>query len=128
MKKIIIDGKTVLIKGIGINEKKKETIVVSENPAQAMKVELLKMLKSRQTTVEGYNKLTEVVNEEEAKIKTKTVSTCHEKDDFDPAVGVALALCYNLFGSKTKFHKFVNSLIPDKPIEETVENKKVSKK
>lgn len=113
MKKIIIDGKTLLIKGIGINEKKKEATVVSENPAQAMKVELLKILKTHQTTIEGYNKLTEVINAEEAKIKTKTVSTCHKEDSFDPAVGVALALCYNLFGSKTQFHKFVKKIQED---------------
>lgn len=113
MKKIIIDGKTLVIKGIGINEKKKETIVVSENPTQVMKVELLKILKAHQTSVESYNKLTKIVNDEEAKIKLKTVSTCHKKDDFDPAVGVALALCYNLFGSKTKFHKFVKKIQED---------------
>lgn len=113
MKQIKIDGRTIDILGIGINEKKKEAIIVSENPTQALKVELLKTLKAHQTTIEGYNKITEVINAEEAKIKTKTVSTCHEKDDFDPAVGVALALCYNMFGSKTKFHKFVKKIQED---------------
>lgn len=40
-----------------------------------------------------------------------TIATCSEEDDFDPAVGVALALAYRRFGSKTKFHKYVDSLV-----------------
>ena len=38
-----------------------------------------------------------------------TISSCTENDEFDPAIGVALALAYKCFGSKTKFHKWVNA-------------------
>lgn len=42
------------------------------------------------------------------------IATCSENDTFDPAVGIALAMAYKAFGSKTKFHKFVKSLTDKK--------------
>ena len=40
-------------------------------------------------------------------IKYVTVAKAAEEDDFDPYVGVAMALAYQLFGSKENFRKFV---------------------
>ena len=40
-----------------------------------------------------------------------SIATCTENDEFDPAVGVALALAYKCFGSKTKFHKWVDAQV-----------------
>ena len=40
-----------------------------------------------------------------------TIATCTENDEFDPAIGVALAFAYKYFGSKTKFHKWVNAQV-----------------
>lgn len=40
--------------------------------------------------------------------KVVTTSRCHENDEFDPYVGVALAVAENVFGSRTQFIKFVN--------------------
>ena len=40
-------------------------------------------------------------------IKYVTVAKASEEDDFDPYVGVAMALVYQLFGSKENFRKFV---------------------
>ena len=42
------------------------------------------------------------------------IATCSENDTFDPAIGIALAMAYKAFGSKTKFHKFVKSLTDKK--------------
>lgn len=40
-------------------------------------------------------------------IKYVTAAKASEEDDFDPYVGVAMALAYQLFGSKENFRKFV---------------------
>lgn len=42
-----------------------------------------------------------------------TMSKTHPDDEFDPYVGSALAICYNLFGSKTQFYKYVDSVIEE---------------
>ena len=42
------------------------------------------------------------------------IATCVDGDTFDPSIGVALAMAYKAFGSKTKFHKFVNSIVDKK--------------
>ena len=42
------------------------------------------------------------------------IATCTEHDTFDPAIGMALAMAYKAFGSKTKFHKFVNDIMDKK--------------
>ena len=47
--------------------------------------------------------------------KRVTVAKASEKDEFDKYVGTALAIVYQLFGSKEEFHKFVreNELVND---------------
>ena len=47
--------------------------------------------------------------------KRVTVSKASENDEFDKYVGTALAIVYQLFGSKEEFHKFVreNELVND---------------
>lgn len=42
-----------------------------------------------------------------------TMSKTHPDDEFDPYVGSALAICYNLFGSKTQFYKYVDSAMKE---------------
>lgn len=41
-------------------------------------------------------------------VRTVTQAKTNGTDEFDPYVGVALALCYQKFGSRTKFRKFVD--------------------
>ena len=57
------------------------------------------------------------INEDKKKVtivfdkNNYTIATCTENDEFDPAIGVALALAYKCFGSKTKFHNWVNAQV-----------------
>lgn len=56
-----------------------------------------------------------VVNEEKGVVAfvprfrgaAKQIVRCSPEDQFDPEIGVALAICRGLFGSKTQFRKFV---------------------
>lgn len=113
MKQIKIDGKDLNIVGIGINEEKKEVTVASVNQNIAMVVNSLKIYKAGAKTFEEHEAVKDAIEKGEKKIRKVTKATCHKEDDFDPVVGVALALCYNLFGSKTKFHKFVKKIQED---------------
>lgn len=113
MKRIKIDGKELNIMGIGIDEKKKEVTVASIDPNIAVVIELLKSRKERAKTFEEHEAFKVAIEKGEKRVRRVTKATCHKGDDFDPAVGVALALCYNLFGSKTQFHKFVKKIQED---------------
>lgn len=113
MKRIKIDGKDLNIMGIGINEEKKEVTVASKDQNKAMIVEILKMCKSGAKTFEEHEAVKDLIEKGEKKVRIVTKATCHKGDDFDPVIGVALALCYNLFGSKTQFHKFVKKIQED---------------
>lgn len=53
--------------------------------------------------------------------------TCPE-DEFDPYVGSALAICYNLFGSKSQFHKYVNASMKEFETRQEVKKKTLEKK
>lgn len=89
-----------VIESITVNEKKKTVTMVS-NDLHAMSVNAL-------------NRMTEVFMgapyKEELPTKNIVMSNVVGEDEFDVNVGVALALAYTIFGSKNKFHKFVNSL------------------
>lgn len=115
MKDIILSGKEV--KTIQVNNKEKLVTVVSKDH-EAM-------------AYNGINKVINLFREEEGKKplefepreeKVVTISKPNANDEFDPYVGVALALAYNLFGSKTKFRKFVKHEILKEPKEK---NKKL---
>lgn len=42
---------------------------------------------------------------------SREIASCSKQDNYDPAVGIALAMAYHHFGSKSKFHKFVNEAV-----------------
>ena len=113
MKQIKIDGKELNIMGVGINEEKKEVTVVSLNQNIVMVTNILKICKANAKTFEEHEAIKDAIEKGEKKARLKTIATCHKEDSFDLAVGVALALCYNLFGSKTQFHKFVKKIQED---------------
>lgn len=66
--------------------------------------------------------------------KVVTMSKCHEEDEFDPYVGAALALAYQLFGSRTQFRKYVDekakklSVIKEKKLKAKENGKKEATK
>lgn len=69
------------------------------------------------------NELTQIIINEKDKVVTAitepkivikkekkvTIAKCHKDDEFDPYIGAALAIAYQLFGSKTQFHKYVDN-------------------
>ena len=86
------------IKSITINEEKKVVTVVADDT--------YKMAKN------GLNKVIRLLGGEAEDEETKVVAMSSPvgDDEFDKYIGVALALAYVTFGSKTKFHKYVDSL------------------
>ena len=115
MKEIKLNDKVV--KTIQVNEKKKLVTVVSDD-LNARSVNAIAKLINMMRMEEGKEPLyKEPINE-----KVVTQSQPINADEFDPYVGVALALAYNLFGSKTQFRKYVKQEILKEPKEE---NKKL---
>lgn len=111
--RIETDLKISNVIGVGICEDKKKVVVSSVDVGLQNVLGMIRATKPIINNVETYNELVEQEEEIKSKIKLVTESVCHEEDDFDPFVGVALALCYNIFGSKNKFHKFVNKIIEE---------------
>jgi len=115
MKEIKLNNKVV--KTIQVNNNKRVVTVVSNDMnAKAKNVvsRLIDMLRME----EGKNPL----NTEPIEEKVITQSKPNANDEFDPYIGVALALAYNLFGSKTQFRKYVKEEILK--VKEEVEAKK----
>ncbi len=98
------------VKGIVIDKKNKTVTVASENFRAVLALKMVGTLKNVASTVKQYNQLEETEEKIKKDIKLVTKSTCSKSDEFDPRVGVALAIVYNMFGSKTKFNKFVEEL------------------
>lgn len=99
-----LDEKEVRL--IQVNKEKKLVTVVSADLAAI--------------SFNGIGKLINILREEEGRKPLKhtpkpekvvTISNPVKDDEFDPYIGVALALAYNLFGSKTKFRKYVKEEI-----------------
>ena len=91
------------LKTITINEEKRTVTVVSNDPLKASgKVVALFMEKCL-----GFKDAKASSNIDP---RIVTMSRCNPDDEFDKYIGVALALAYNLFGSRTKFIKYVDSL------------------
>lgn len=86
------------IKSITINEKKKVVTIVADDMVKV--------------STNGLNKVIRMLGGEAEDVDTKVVGMSNPvgDDEFDKYVGVALALAYVTFGSKTKFHKYVDSL------------------
>lgn len=103
-------------KTISLNEKEVRTIQVN-------KEKKLVTVVSDDIAAIAYNgicKMANILREEEGRKpveyepkpeKVVTISNPVKDDEFDPYIGVALALAYNLFGSKTKFRKYVKEEI-----------------
>lgn len=103
-------------KYIRLNEKEVRTIQVN-------KEKKLVAVVSADLTAISLNEINKFVNflrEEEGRKpleyepkpeKVVTISNPVKDDEFDPYIGVALALAYNLFGSKTQFRKYVKEEI-----------------
>ncbi len=115
MKEIKLNNKVV--KTIQVNRDKKVVTVVShDTTAQSTNylhnlINMMRLEKGNKPYYEGH-------------IEEKVITQSHpiHNDEFDPYIGVALALAYNLFGSKTKFRKYVKEEILKEPKEE---NKKL---
>lgn len=114
MKEIKLNDKVV--KTIQVNKNKKVVTVVSEDTIAQSRNYLNKII-DRMRIAEGKQPEGKHVEE-----KVITQSQPIHNDEFDPYIGVALALAYNLFGSKTKFRKYVKEEILKEPKEE---NKKL---
>ena len=94
------------VKTIQVNKEKKLVTVVSDD-LYAMSANAMCKLINLMRGEEG-RKSVEYTPKPE---KVVTISNPVKDDEFDPYIGVALALAYNLFGSKTKFRKYVKEEI-----------------
>ena len=101
---ITLNGKE--LKTIQVNRNKKLVTVVSTDYAAVSYNELCKLVNFVRKE-EGREPLEYTPKSE----KVVTISNPVKDDEFDPYIGVALALAYNLFGSKTKFRKYVKEEI-----------------
>ena len=93
------------IKNLEINPDKKVCVCVSGED------DFTKNLKIKFRSV--FDWLPEAGEYLKAREDVVTMSKTHPDDEFDPYVGSALAICYNLFGSKTQFYKYVDSVIKE---------------
>jgi len=87
-----------VVKTIQVNNNKKLITVVSQDMAIASRKGFAKFLNKVLGVEDEF-----VKKHLEANDKVVTISQPNKQDEFDPYIGVALALAYNLFGSKTKF-------------------------
>lgn len=87
------------IKTIQINEKKGAVTVVTHHP------------EVKPVTVKASDGREILVGIKVEDVDTVTVSRTCEGDTFDPEIGLALALAYQMFGSKTQFKKAVKKLL-----------------
>ena len=94
------------VKTIQVNKEKKIVTVVSDD-LYAMSSNAMCKLINMMREEEGRKP----VEYEPKPEKVVTISNPVKDDEFDPYIGVALALAYNLFGSKTKFRKYVKEEI-----------------
>lgn len=101
---IRLNGKEVTT--IQVNKVKKLVTVVSNDPYAMSFNELCRIVNMLRED-EGRKPLEYEPKPE----KVVTISNPVKDDEFDPYIGVALALAYNLFGSKTKFRKYVKEEI-----------------
>ena len=101
---IRLNGKEVTT--IQVNKQKKLVTVVSNDPYAMSFNELCRIVNMLRKD-EGRKPLEYEPKPE----KVVTISNPVKDDEFDPYIGVALALAYNLFGSKTKFRKYVKEEI-----------------
>lgn len=115
MKEIKLNDKVV--KTIQVNKVKRIVTVVSDDLNARARNALCKLIDIMRME-EGKQPL----NTEPIEEKVVTQSQPINADEFDPYVGIALALAYNLFGSKTQFRKYVKKEILKEPKEE---NKKL---
>lgn len=108
MKEIKLNDKVV--KTIQVNRAKRVVTVVSDDMTARSRNAIAKLINIMRME-EGKPPL----NVEPIEAKVVTQSQPNKQDEFDPYVGVALALAYNLFGSKTKFRKYVkNEVLKEK--------------
>lgn len=94
------------VRSIQVNKEKKLVTVVSDDIV-AMSRNALGKVVNMMREEEGKKPL----EYEPLPTKVVTISNPVKNDEFDPYIGVALALAYNLFGSKTKFRKYVKEEI-----------------
>lgn len=96
-----------LIKNLEINEDKK-TVVCVTDVVETSAMLFNAFVESARTRT---RKNGQIFNNPNAPRKPVTMAKTHPEDEFDPYIGSALAICYNLFGSKTQFYKFVDANI-----------------
>ena len=114
MKEIKLNDKVV--KTIQVNKNKRVVTVVSDDMMARSRNAIAKLINIMRME-EGKPPF----NTEPIEAKVITQSQPNANDEFDPYIGVALALAYNLFGSKTQFRKYVKQEI----LKEKEENKKL---
>jgi len=115
MKEIKLNDKVV--KTIQVNKNKRVVTVVSDDMMARSRNAIAKLINIMRME-EGKPPF----NTEPIEAKVITQSQPNANDEFDPYIGVALALAYNLFGSKTQFRKYVKEEI----LKEKEEVKKAS--
>ena len=114
MKEIKLNDKVV--KTIQVNKNKRVVTVVSDDMMARSRNAIAKLINIMRME-EGKPPF----NTEPIEAKVITQSQPNANDEFDPYIGVALALAYNLFGSKTQFRKYVKEEI----LKETKEDKAI---
>ena len=114
MKEIKLNDKVV--KTIQVNKNKRVVTVVSDDMMARSRNAIAKLINIMRME-EGKPPF----NTEPIEAKVITQSQPNANDEFDPYIGVALALAYNLFGSKTQFRKYVKEEV----LKETMADKAI---
>ena len=114
MKEIKLNDKVV--KTIQVNKNKRVVTVVSDDLNARSRNALCKLIDIMRME-EGKQPLNAEPLEEKVVTQSQPINT----DEFDPYIGVALALAYNLFGSKTQFRKYVKEEV----LKETMADKAI---
>lgn len=80
---------------------------------------VIKRLESDKYFINEDKKIVTVKKPDDSVIKVK----CDKRDEFDPYVGVALAMAYKEFGSKAAFKKYVDTNVTKQSKKEKKEEK-----
>ena len=112
MKPIALNDNQQIV-GIGVDKESKTVTVVSKNRAAEFWANFAKELKVKAPNMTAYKRAEDLEKKFNNKIKVITKARCSEGDEFDPYVGIALGLIYNIFGSRTQFIKFADKIIKE---------------
>lgn len=106
--------------------KEKEKDIMKINDKDLKQIIIDEDRKTVTTITEGAGQLTKAFGLEP--VKKVTVAKASEADEFDPYIGVAMTLAYQLFGSKENFRKFVRESEAVKNLKKEREAREAAKK